>query len=189
MARLVIIIALLAVQVPLGEIRLSDVNGQIVSPLESTSLATVFIFVRSDCPISNRYAPVISHLAENFGSRGIGFWLIYVDPDESNQTISHHLDQYNLKIRALRDPHHSLVALTGARVTPEAAVVLKTGQLAYRGRIDDRYVSPGTTRPKPNSNDLERVLEAVVAGQTLVPSTTAAIGCFISDLSPMGRKP
>jgi Redoxin len=192
MARVLLIIALLSVplcsaQVPLSEIRLSDLHGQLVSPLEGASLATVFIFVRSDCPISNRYAPVISHLAENFAD--IGFWLIYVDPEESNQTISHHLDQYHLKIRALRDPHHSLVTLTGAKVTPEAAVVLKTGQLAYRGRIDDRYVSPGISRPEPNSNDLERVLEAVAAGQTIVPSTTAAIGCFISDLSPTRRKP
>jgi len=184
-----LIIALLSAQVPLSEISLSDVHGEIVSPLKGASLATVFIFVRSDCPISNRYAPVISHLAENFSSRDIAFWLIYVGPEESNQTIRHHLDQYHLKIRALRDSQHSLVTLTGARVTPEAAVVLKTGQLAYRGRIDDRYVTPGTTRPEPSSNDLERVLETVAAGRTIVPATTAAIGCFISDLSPTRRKP
>jgi len=189
MARVLLIIALFSAQVPLSEIKLTDIHGEIVSPLKGASLATVFIFVRSDCPISNRYAPVISNLAENFSSRDIAFWLIYVDPEESNQTISNHLEQYHLKIRALRDPHHSLVTLTGARVTPEAAVVYKTGQLAYRGRIDDRYVSPGTSRPEPSSNDLERVLEAVAAGQTIVPSTTAAVGCFISDLSPTRRKP
>jgi peroxiredoxin len=195
-SRVLLFIALLAVpvcsaQVPLTEIRLSDVHGQIVSPLKNASLATVFFFVRSDCPISNRYAPVISRLAKDFASRGIAFWLIYVDPEESNQAIIHHLDEYHLKIRALRDPKHSLVTLTGAKVTPEAVVILKSGQMAYRGRIDDRYVSLSASRPEPNSNDLQRVLDAVAAGQTIIPATTAAIGCFISDLSPAPplRKP
>jgi len=182
---------LAASQVPLTEIKLTDVQGETVSPLKGTARATVFFFIRSDCPISNRYAPLISELSERYAPRGIGFWLIYVDPQESNHAIVNHLDQYHLKIQALRDSQHSLVALTGVTVTPEAVVVLKSGQTVYRGRIDDRYLSPGTSRPEPTSRDLERVLEAVDGGRGITPATTSAVGCFISDLLParQSRKP
>src|SRR5262249_41849018 len=145
-ARLVALILLWSTfvtgQGTLNELKLTDIRGEIVSPFSLDSRATVFFFMRSDCPISNRYAPEISRLAGKFAPHGIGFWLVYVDPAETNQAIANHLYQYHLRIRALRDSQHSLVALTGATVTPEVAVFLNSRQTVYRGRIDDRYLSP-----------------------------------------------
>jgi hypothetical protein len=54
--------------------------------------------------------------------------------------------------------------------------------MVYRGRIDDRYVDFGKTRPAPTNRDLERVLEAILAGKSLSSETTPAVGCFIPDL-------
>ena len=42
-----------------------DLEGRRFDPLEATqSKATVYLFTRSDCPISNRYAPEIHRLYE-----------------------------------------------------------------------------------------------------------------------------
>jgi hypothetical protein len=71
-----------------------------------------------------------------------------------------------------------------ATVTPEAAVFVpgpSGPRLAYRGRIDDRYVDLGQARAAPVTRDLERVLEAIVAGKPVAARTTPAIGCFIPD--------
>ncbi|HUE70983.1 MAG TPA: redoxin domain-containing protein [Pirellulaceae bacterium] len=147
--------------------------------------AIVFLFTRSDCPISNRYAPEVSRLHGQFSPHGVAFWLVYPDPAESGDSIADHLSEYGYGFGALRDPQHALVAMANVRVTPEAAVFVPAKpefQMVYRGRIDDRFVAFGQRRPAPAVRDLEQVLEAVVRGQPVSPRTTEAIGCFIADL-------
>jgi hypothetical protein len=63
-------------------------------------------------------------------------------------------------------------------VTPQAAVLVD-GKLIYRGRIDDRYPTLGTTRAQPTHRDLADVLAAVAAGRVPPPRFTKAIGCAI----------
>jgi hypothetical protein len=54
--------------------------------------------------------------------------------------------------------------------------------MMYRGRIDDRYFTFGKDRPQPTVRDLERSLEAVLAGKPVPVPRTQAIGCILSDL-------
>ena len=99
--------------------------------------------------------------------------------------IRRHLRAFGYGEDALRDPGHELVRLTGATVTPEVAVFAPDAsgpRMVYRGRIDDRAVSLGRTRPEPRVRDLERVLDALVAGQAVPVRTTPAVGCFIPEL-------
>jgi len=144
--------------------------------------ATVFLFTRADCPISNRYAPYVRRLHETFASSGVAFYLVYCDPDESAAVIRQHLKEYNYETPALMDPDHVLVAKTGARVTPEAVVFSRDKEIVYRGRIDDQFVDFGKTRAAPTTKDLEEVLNALVAGESVSLGTTEAIGCFIQNL-------
>ena len=165
---------------------LLDLEGRQVEALQASgSKAIVFLFARTDCPISNRYAPEVRRLFEKFSGDGVAFWLVYPDPDEPIAAIRKHVEEYGYRMGVLRDPRHELVRMTGARVTPEAAVFVAgiSGQhLAYHGRIDDRYVDFGKTRSEPTAHDLEQVLEAVLAGQPVHAREMAAIGCFIPDL-------
>src|SRR5258706_7607896 len=43
----------------------------------------VCLFTRTDCPISNSYAPEMRRIHEKFSPRGVAFYLVYPDPDES----------------------------------------------------------------------------------------------------------
>ncbi len=168
------------------QLNLLDLTGRRVEPFQTKDAkAIVFIFIRTDCPISNRYAPEVERLYKKFVARGIHFWLVYPDPDESTEAIGRHLKEYNYHPGALRDPQHTLVKMTNVQVTPEAAVFVPDGEgkrMIYRGRIDDRYVAFGRARPAPTRRELEQVLEAIVAGKTVSPRTTTAIGCFIPEL-------
>lgn len=164
-------------------LRLLELSGKPVNPLQAANLnATVFIFVRSDCPISNRYAPEVRRLYDKFSSRGVAFWLVYPDPKEAPAAIRQHLKEYEYPFGALRDPSHSLVTLTGAKVTPETAVFVGAGKMVYHGRIDDLYVDFGKARRAPTTHDLEQVLEAILAGKPVHEASMPAVGCFISDL-------
>jgi AhpC/TSA family len=166
--------------------QLLDLSGHEVNPLtDGGKKATVFVFTRTDCPISNRYAPRLHKLYQKYSSQGVKFWLVYVDPHQGPAAIEKHMREFSYRCGALRDPKHELVKLTGAKVTPEAAVFAPSSsgpKMVYCGRIDDQYVDFGVTRPAPTTHDLANVLEELVEGKTVQPRTTRAVGCFISDL-------
>ena len=164
-------------------LNLTSLSGEPVNPFADADPATVFLFLRSDCPISNRYAPELRRLHEAFSPRGVRFRLVYVDPREKTQSIHRHAEEYQLPGEILRDSAHDLVRLTGARVTPEAAVFDANRRLVYRGRIDDRYTDFGKARAKPSRRDLKLALESILQGEPVAEPETQAVGCFIADLA------
>src|SRR5438045_1118735 len=87
-----------------------DLSGKPINPLSKmTNKAVVLIFVSSECPISNRYAPEIRRLHKEFSSEGIKFWLIYPNADDSSAAIRQHTNDYKFACLVLRDPGHVLV--------------------------------------------------------------------------------
>lgn len=148
----------------------------------SAARATVVMFLGTDCPIANRYAPEMRRLHDRFASRGASFWLVYPNPAETPAAIREHVRAFDYPGRALRDPRHALVQFAGATVSSEVAVLDPRGQVAYRGRIDNRYEDFGVDRQTPTTHDLRDALDAVLAGRPAPKPTTPAVGCFLADL-------
>jgi thiol-disulfide isomerase/thioredoxin len=159
-----------------------DLAGRQVDPLYANpGKAVVLIFVRTDCPISNRYAPTIQRISAAYAGKA-AFWLVYPDKTESSAAIEKHLHEYGYKLPALHDPQHALVKLGHAQVTPEVAVFDAGGQLVYHGRIDNWYVSFGHARPAPTTHELDDAIQAALKGNKPPVATASGIGCYISDL-------
>lgn len=153
-----------------------DLDGKIIDPLAGKTRATVCVFFRSDCPISNRYAPEIQRLAMHFEPQGIAFWLVYVDPNQKSAAIRQHVSDYSYTVSAIFDPAHVLVQRSEAKITPQVAVFDAADMLVYSGRIDDRHIDFGQVRKKARHRELERVLQAIVAGASrLRPDMATAI--------------
>jgi hypothetical protein len=159
-----------------------DLHGKAEDPFASTARARVFIYVRTDCPLTDRYAPELTRIASEFAARHVQFWLVYPDPAETVSGIETQLSQYKLPGTPLRDPHHQLVSLGQATVSPEAAVFNQAGQLVYSGRIDDRYVDFGRARAEARTHDLENAITATLDGKPVAESKTRAIGCYLADV-------
>jgi hypothetical protein len=157
-------------------------DGRLIDPIESSGArTTVLLFVRTDCPISNRYAPEIQRLSRQF--RGVAnFWMVYPDKSESATKIRKHLEDFHYSVPALRDTHHSLVAGAQVTITPEAAVFDKTGKLTYHGRIDNWYEDFGRSRQMPTTHELESAIRDALNGKATLPAYVNAVGCYISDL-------
>ena len=175
---LIVAAGLLCSVTALGQSAL-DLNGVATSPFTSTGI-TVLIFVRTDCPISNRYAPEIQRLAREFQG-SVKLWLVYPDRKETPAAIRKHLSEYRYTLSALRDPRHELVREAQARITPEAAVFVGKA-LRYVGRIDDRAVDFGTFRLTATTHDLEGALRALIEQRPVQRASKQAVGCYISDL-------
>ena len=159
-----------------------DLAGNPVDPFVNRAPVAVLLFVQTDCPISNRYAPTIARLHARFQPQGVAFYLVYPDRHEDADAIRRHGREYSLPGQALRDVQHVLVKRVGATVTPEAVVLGERGNIVYRGRIDDRYEAIDQVRPQPTRSDLANAIESALAGRPPDPSATEAIGCFIADL-------
>ena len=156
-----------------------DLRGNAVDPFAARAKATVLVFVTTECPVSNRYAPEVRRVHEHFEKLGAKFFLVYPSRLDSVPEIRAHLAEYEYVLPALRDPDGVLVKRGKAVRTPEAAVFGPRGELEYSGRIDDRFVDFGQERLAPASRDLEDALDAVLSGRKVVPARREAVGCTI----------
>ncbi|MBV8550372.1 MAG: redoxin domain-containing protein [Acidobacteriaceae bacterium] len=159
-----------------------DLKGKPVDLFASPAAVQVLLFVRTDCPITNRYAPELQRLHSEFASRKVNFWLVYADPAETAAGIEAHVAGYRFPGVPVRDPHHMLVKRAHATTAPEAAVFDAAGTLRYHGRIDDRYVDIGKARAQADIHDLENAILAVLAGKAVAEPETRAIGCSLADV-------
>lgn len=159
-----------------------DMAGRVVDPVRAAhGKPVVLIFVRTDCPISNRYAPTLQRLSTQYVAKA-DFWLVYPDKAESTAAIQKHLHDYGYTIPALRDPEHSLVKLGDVQVTPEVAVFDASGTLVYHGRIDNWYQDFGHARSAPTTHELQDALDRTLTGNKPHVAAATGIGCYISDL-------
>ncbi len=177
-----LLVCLMVPELALSQQGAFDLDGKPANPFDAASgKIVVLIFLRRDCPVSSRYAPVIQQISAQH-ERDASFWLVFPDKTETQQTIHNYLQQYAYRLPALRDPDHALVKLAQVQITPEVAVFNHKHQLLYDGRIDNWYLDLGRSRPTPTSHELADAIQAALAGKTPATNQVRGVGCYISDL-------
>jgi len=141
----------------------------------------VLIFMRTDCPIANRYAPEIQRQSAA-NALTASFWMVYPDKRETTEAIRKHQMEYHLTLPVLRDPHLELAKKAQVSVTPEAAVFDGKGRLVYHGRIDNWFEDLGRARPAATTHELSDAIAAASSGVPARLPSVAAVGCYLSDL-------
>lgn len=172
----------------IGSLQLRGIDGTWLRPMEPSGVANVLLFVSTDCPVSNAYAPELQRICAVYDSKGIACWLIYEDPKVTASEVRNHLDEYRYRqVRAAIDGDGSLAASLGATVTPQAVVVDRRGTVRYRGRISNLYEALGRPRRVVTAHDLDDALRAIADGKAPPVSRTEAVGCYI--VPPNLRRP
>ena len=165
-------------------------DGRTVTSLAPVGTkAVVLFFVASDCPISNRTFPEMKRLQAMFAHRDVRFWFVYPNAGERAAEVQKHQAAYDADGEAMLDVSGRLVAMTGARVTPEIAVLVPGSdptahgsddwRVVYTGRVDDRYLRIGQERPQATEHFGQRVLAEVLDGRKVEAATGAPVGCAI----------
>ena len=158
-----------------------DVNGRTLAPFAPTGKANVILFVQTDCPISNSYAPEIQRICKAYAAKGISCSLAYEDVSVDAATVHKHMKDYGYtSVAATIDGSRALANRARATITPEAVVVDARGAVRYRGRIDNFYASLGKPRQVVTEHDLVDALDAILAGTPVPKPETQALGCFIT---------
>lgn len=168
-----------------GQSPAQDIHGrnwQLFAPPEG--IVHVLVFVSTDCPISNRYAPELARIQQEYAPKGVRVMLVYEDPAADTATVRQHLGEFypSAPLPAFVDRERALARAAGATVTPTAVLYTTDGR-RYRGRIDDLYVAIGKTRREPTERTLRLSLDAVLAGRPVPAPVTTTIGCYIGGAS------
>lgn len=138
-------------------------------------IATVYIFLATDCPIAGRYGPRIKRLAETYGKKGVRFVAVFPNERETKESVSGWLE--GRKLTALMPSRNAaLVQKFGATHTPQAILTDATGKTRYSGRIDD---ADDATKVKDPT--LARALDAVLAGKKVARVKTEPFGCELTS--------
>jgi len=179
-----ILVALVAVALTAGSQAASpairDIDGRLHRPFEPADLPSVLVFLTTDCPISNGYAPEIQRLCAASAARGVGCLLLYEDARIDAAAVRRHLAAYRYAgVAAAVDGDRAIAAAARATITPEAAVVDRAGTVRYRGRIDNLYAELGRRRSAATIHDLRDAIDAVLSGRPVAASRTEALGCYI----------
>lgn len=154
---------------------------------DPTKDVVVILFVAVECPISNRFAPVVNRIHEDFEANDFAMWTVYTDDLFTTDQIEKHRTDYQYKIPVLIDFDRKLAKYCGASVTPEAVVYVRESseqyRMVYRGRVNNQYVDFGKWRQKSTKQDLLEVLTEVRENgiDGIEFQETRAIGCYIGD--------
>ncbi|MFI4876969.1 MAG: alkyl hydroperoxide reductase [Blastopirellula sp. JB062] len=173
---------------PLAEnVSLQDAVGNI-HPLSASSpkKARVFVFVTGECPISRSYFPLLGRLGKdwNAAESEVSLQLVWADVTDTPAKIREYAQQFAIDLPILVDRDGQLGARFQTKYVPEAFVLDASGELAYRGRIDDKYRQIGRKRPEATDHTLADAVAAVVADKPVKAARVEAVGCFYETFAP-----
>jgi hypothetical protein len=155
--------------------RLVDIDGN-AHRLGAGDAPVALVFLDTECPISNRYAPRLAELSALAAEEGVEFYGVLSDPGVSAATGRAHRDEYALPFPILFDASGELAARLDPSHVPQAFVFGPKGGL-YHGRIDDRFESVGVLRQQITSHDLLEAMRAAAAGEAPAVASTEPVGC------------
>ncbi len=151
------------------KLKLDDARGKV---------ATVIVSLATDCPISDEYLPTLNRLAEKYKPAGVAFIGLNPAADQPLDEMNAYARNAKLAFPLVRDSDVRLTRKLNFKVTPEACLFDRSGKLAYRGRIDDRYRAGVAAGGKVKA-DLGDAIDAVIAGKPPAISRTRPVGCPI----------
>ena len=165
--------------------QLRDVDGTSRQLFAPSGAANVLLFIASDCPISNGYAPEVQRICRDYAKKGVSCSLVYEDMSIDAPRVRAHRDAYGYKnFAAVIDSDGAIAERAKATITPQAVVVGADGGVKYRGRIDNQYAALGKPRRVVTIHDLRDALDAILAGRAVAHPDTQALGCFIANREP-----
>lgn len=139
---------------------------------------TLVMMLAHDCPICQQYAGKLKELSEKSPQMKV----IGVAPSdgETKETIGTFAGKYGFNFPILLDPDNVLAHVLKAKVTPEAFLFDKTGNLLYRGKIDNWFYELGKSRQVVTEHYLDDAISQALAGQPISINKTEPIGCMLN---------
>ena len=164
----------------LRALKLTSVNGHLIAPFDDLSIKAIsLIFVADTCPVANAFQPSLAAFHKAYADQGVVCVQVHCSSLVTAGEVKKHVVDFGITMPVVYDPKQELGRLTGAKCTPEAIVIDRTGAVRYRGAINNLYAGYGKKRRVATAHYLQDAVDAVLAGDTVKISKTKPVGCFI----------
>ncbi|WP_338874870.1 redoxin domain-containing protein [Spirosoma sp. SC4-14] len=140
---------------------------------------TVYVFLNTECPISQQYVVRLAEVYQHFSHSDVRFIAVFPLRTDTPAAIQRFRVEYKLPFAGKPDINTQLARHFRVRVTPEVVVMQSDGKVSYQGAIDNWYVDLGKHRPQATQYYLKDALTALLAGKSVVQPRTDAVGCLI----------
>ena len=142
---------------------------------------TVVAFICNHCPYVKAVVTRMVADAKTLAAEGIGFVAINANdpvshPDNSPANMKAFSETHGFPFPYLFDETQETARAYDAVCTPEFFGISRSGQIAYRGRLDQGRTDP----PPPNAKrELVEAMRAIAATGKGPAEQTASVGCSI----------
>ena len=102
---------------------------------------TVYVFLSTECPISQQYVRALEDLHLRFRASGVQFVAMFPLRTDSPRLIRRFQTEYHLSFACRPDISARLARQLRVHTTPEVVVMQADGAVRYQGAIDDWYVA------------------------------------------------
>ena len=145
--------------------------------------AVVLVFMGTDCPVGNLYAPRLAELSGAFKDKGVAFVGVYSNAHDTPEQIAAHVKEFGITFPVVKDENNVIADTLLAERTPEAIVLDGIGFVRYRGAIDDQY-GVGARKDAPTHHYLKDAIQDVVTSGRIDVKGTPVAGCLIDRVDP-----
>jgi peroxiredoxin len=165
---------------PIPDFELLDSAGSPVRlSVHAQNSPVVVVFLGTECPLANLYAPRLSELARRLVPRGVRFLGLDPMPQDSLPALAMFVRKHGLPFPMLKDPDAGVAARCRATRLSEVVLLDANRHVRYRGRINDQYEPGGKNRGRPTRLDLAEAIDELLAANPVSVPATPTFGCLI----------
>jgi len=154
-------------------------DEQRLSALLKERRAVVLCMTSATCPLSIKYGPRLTAMAEEYAPRGVHFVLVNVADTDTPRDMQRQARSLRWTGPYLPDRDRAIRAALAPRTTTEVFVIDRGRTLRYRGAVDDQH-GIGTSLPHPRHEYLRDALESLLAGRDPAIGATWPPGCVVA---------
>jgi peroxiredoxin len=174
---------------PAPDFEATDINGKTVKLSDYKGKVVVLESYNLECPFcANHFKTgAMQELQKDMTSKGV-VWLMVnsVNPKHENHrtTEQARAEWEKLKLNAtawLDDSSGKIGHAYGMRTTPDMFVIDQTGNLIYKGAIDDQPTP--SHDPRKARNYVREAVDATLAGEKVKTPETKSYGCSVKYAS------
>ncbi len=164
--------------------RYTDVAGKLLAIGHGgveEARGVAFVFINTECPISNGLTPELNRIAKVAAEKHVEFYAVLSDPTVTRAAAQKHAKEFQIAFSEIFDASGTLAAALEPKVTPHAYVMDAMGKVVYNGRVDDSYGAAGKQNGVTKKHDFEDAIVAVSTNRAAVVSSTEPVGCIFES--------
>ena len=165
----------------IANFKLKDQTGKTHELYKMTDAKVIVLTMHTKgCPIGQQLMPDFNQLHAKYEPLGVRFLMLNSNTYDTPAMIAEEATDFSVKIPILKDADQSVGEPLGVERSTETLIIEPgTWKILYQGPINDR-VTYGRARAKADVHYASAVLDAMLAGQAVLPSYVAPEGCILT---------